>query len=227
MKYLAQSFSRPASVLVLAVALMAAVSAQSVPPSGSFGYLLNVFLSPQSTDSGTAFLGVMNFDGAGNVTGSYNFQRGATSSKSAKTSTGTFTGTYSSKPDGTGSVTVAFDAGLTVTLTVVITDSGNGLQLVATNLMGGDISGSVVSGFARAAYAGSPQGSYGFQLNNSPVPAGIIGVATFDGAGNVAVSFTTVFVGQDPSLGFANWGRDLHFCFLDGCHIHSPRGQLS
>ena len=171
----------------------------SMSLNGSFGFLINVGLSPQSTDTGTAILGVINYDGAGNVTGSYTFERGSTSTKAAQTVAGTFTGTYSSKPNGTGSVIIALDAGLTVTFAMLITDGGQSLQLVATNLIGGDISGSVVSGFARAAHSGSLNGSYGFQLNNSPIPAGTIGVAHFDGAGNVAVLFTSVDVGSDPS----------------------------
>jgi hypothetical protein len=142
---------------------------------------------------------VVNFDGAGNVTGSYNFQRGAKDTKPAQNFKGTWTGTYSTNPDGTGSIVLATDAGLTLTLAFVITDGGSVLQLVSTYLTGGDISGSVSSGVARAASAGPVQGSFGFQLNNSPVPAASIGVANFDGAGNVAVSYTSVGVGQDPN----------------------------
>jgi hypothetical protein len=167
--------------------------------TGSFGFLINSWLAPQTSDSGTAILGVMNFDGAGNVTGPFTFQRGSTSTKAAQTVGGTFTGTYSSNPDGTGNITVTLAGALTFTFGMVIADGGQGLQLVATNLIGGDISGSVGSGFARAGQSGSLKGSYGFQLNNSPLPAGTIGVANFDGAGNVAVSFTSVGVGIDPS----------------------------
>jgi hypothetical protein len=167
--------------------------------SGSFGYLIYISPAPTTVDSGTGLLGVMNFDGAGNVTGSYNFQRGSTSTKAAQTGAGSLTGTYSSNPNGTGSVKIALDAGLTVTFAMVITDGGQGLQLVGTNLIGGDVSGEVITGVARAAYVGLLTGSYGFQLNNSPIPAGTIGVADFDGAGNVTVSFTSVGVGTDPS----------------------------
>ena len=167
--------------------------------SGSFGFLMYISLAPTTVDSGTGILGVMRFDGAGNVTGSYTFQRGSTSTKAAQTVAGTLTGTYSSNPNGTGTVTLVLDAGLTATFAMVITDGGQGLQLVGTNLIGGDASGEVTTGVARAAYAGSPNGSYGFQLNNSPIPAGTIGVANFDGAGNVAVSYTSVDVGTDPN----------------------------
>ena len=51
----------------------------------------------------------------------------------------------------------------------------------------------MINGIARsAARGGSLNGSYGFQLNYSPFPGGTIGVMKFDGAGNVAVSLTSV-----------------------------------
>ncbi len=184
---------------ILALTLVFAASAQSMPPSGSFGFLVNNWLSPQDNDSGTAILGVMNFDGAGNVTGSLTFQRGSTSTKAAQTTPATLTGTYSSNPDGTGSITATLAGALTFTFAIVIADGGQSFQMVGTNLVGGDISGSVFDGFAKAAYAGPLKGSYAFQLNNSPLPDGVIGVMSFDGAGSVAVSSIGVAVGSDPS----------------------------
>jgi hypothetical protein len=187
--------------------------------SGSFGFLIYISLAPTTVDSGTGLLGVMSFDGAGNVTGSYTFQRGSTSTKAAQTFTGTLTGTCNPNSSGTGSVTIALDAGLTATFAMVITDGGQGLQLVGTNLIGGDVSGEVITGVARAAYAGLLTGSYGFQLNNSPIPAGTIGVADFDGAGNVTVSFTSVGVGTDPNQPPAMSGT------LTGTYSTNPDGS--
>jgi hypothetical protein len=127
MKDHARSLPRLVSVLVLTLTLMCsfayfapgnslrAVSAQSTPPSGSFGFLINTWLSTGSSDHGAAVLGVMNFDKAGNVTGPYTFEIGGNSTQAAQTVAGTFTGTYSSNPDGTGSVTIALDAGITAT----------------------------------------------------------------------------------------------------------------
>jgi hypothetical protein len=132
------------------------------------------------------------------VTGPLTFQRGA-SIKAAQAGAATFTGTYSSNPDGTGRVTVTLGGVLTFTFAMVIADGGQSLQLVATNLIGGDISGAVFDGSARAAHAGPLKGSSAFQLNNSPVPAGTIGVMSFDGAGKVAVAFTSVGVGSEPN----------------------------
>ena len=207
----ARPLARLASVPVLTLTLilvyaclapgnrLRTVSAQSISPSGSFGFLINTSINPASNDRGTVVLGVMNFDGAGNVSGPYTFQLGASDTQAAQTIAGTFTGTYSSTPDGTGSVTIALDVGLTAKFAVAITDGGQGLQLVGTHLDGGDIGGIVINGVARAAHPGSLQGSYGFQLNNSPIPACTVGFTTFDGAGNVTVSFVSVGVGRDAS----------------------------
>jgi hypothetical protein len=126
-------------------------------------------------------------------------QAGASADQAGQSLAGTFTGTYSSNPDGTGTATLTLDAGITFTFAIVITDGGQGLQLVATGCTDScDLGGIVVSGVARAAYAGPLQGTYGFQFNNSPVPGLSIGVLSFDGAGNVAVSLTFVGTGMGP-----------------------------
>jgi hypothetical protein len=53
-------------------------------------------------------------------------------------------------------------------------------------------SGGLITGVARAAHAGSINGSYGIALNSLPQPAAAVGVMKFDGAGNVTVSRTSV-----------------------------------
>src|SRR5579864_7003797 len=89
-------FSRLAPVSILALTLLGGVaSAQSNSLSGSFGFLLNFY----GASGGLAFLGVMNFDGAGNVTGTATTR----SDGGHPQGTGTFTGTYSSAPTGVGS----------------------------------------------------------------------------------------------------------------------------
>jgi hypothetical protein len=201
-------FPRLVSALVLTLTLICSfayfapasslrgVSAQSKPLSGSFGFLLNSSVAQTSTDNGgTAILGVMKFDGAGNVTGSYNVQLGNQPGPA-----GAFTGTYSTNTDGTGSVTLALDAGISITFAMIITDGGQGLQFVATGCTDScDLGGIVIGGAARAAYAGSLKGSYGFQFNSSPNPGQSLGVASFDGAGRVAVSLTFVGAGMGPN----------------------------
>ena len=193
MKNYTRSFPRPAPALLLTLTLLCSLaSAQSNSLSGSFGFLLN-------HTGGLAILGVMSFDGAGNVTGSYTARSNGGHPQSPG---GTFTGTYSSMPNGVGlkpgSVTIALDIGTTVSLDMVITDGGQGLQLVATNC-GCDLAGAVFSGVARAAYTGSVNGSYGFQLNSIPDPSGFLGVVSFDGAGNAVMSITNVGAPQEGS----------------------------
>jgi hypothetical protein len=171
--------------------------------SGSYGFLINQSHTDATGQNGTALLGVMNFDGTGNVSGPYTLKAGAKDTRPAQTGSGTFTGTYSGKPDGTGSVTMALDLGITLTFALVIDDGGRSLHLVATTCLFGsegcNLFGSVFSGIARAGQAGSLNGSFGFQITNSPVPSTTIGVAAFDGSGNATVSFTAVGPGRDDT----------------------------
>src|SRR5260370_4935066 len=169
MKYHPQSFRWLASVLVMAPVL----AAQSMSPSGSFGFLINASYFNRSNNNGQALIGVMNFDGAGNVTGPFTAEFGASGNQAAQSIAGTFTGKDSSKTDGTGSLTIALDAGITLTYAMVVTDGGKSLQLVMTNCLFGsegcNFFATVNSGFARAGQASSLNGSFGFQLHNSPV----------------------------------------------------------
>ena len=203
MKDYTRSFLRLALLVLTLLCSLAA--AQSTPPSGAFGFLINSSFSPSAVfPTGLAILGVMNFDGAGNVTGPYTYEVDA-NKPVAKTTNGSFTGTYSSNPDGTGSVTINLDTGTTLTLAVVITEGGQSLQLLATNFQfpatncACSIGGILLSGVARAAPRGSLNGSYGLQLSILPNTSGSLGVATCDAAGNVALSQT--FVGSADSSG--------------------------
>jgi hypothetical protein len=125
-----------AFALLSVLASVPLASAQGVAPTGSFGFLLNAYFTDSAPldTSGTALMGVMNFDGAGNVAGTYTYQNGASlaNNQPSQTQTGTFTGTYSSNPDGTGTITLMIDVGVTVAFAMVITDGGQALQLVTT-----------------------------------------------------------------------------------------------
>ena len=107
MKDYTRSFSRVAALVFTLALFCSLAAAQSNTLSGSFGFLLN-------DSGGLAVLGVMNFDGAGNVTGSYT---GRSNGGHPQSPPGTFTGTYSSMPNGVGvkpgSVTIALDIGVT------------------------------------------------------------------------------------------------------------------
>ena len=202
MKEDARLFSRLLAILVLTLTLTV-VSAQSMPPSGSFGLLINASYSDLSNNNGFTVLGVINFDGAGNVAGTYTVELGSSRTQTSQPITGTFTGTYSSNPDGTGTLTSIADNGTIFTFATASTDGGQGLQLVGTSCSTCDIGGtSIISGFARNAYTGSLNGSYGFQLTNSPIPSASVGVVNFDGAGNVTMSLT--FVGLSGTVGKPN-----------------------
>ena len=78
----------------------------------------------------------------------------------------------------------------------------------------------VNNGFARPAKAASLNGSYAFQLNNLPAPVAAVGVIKFDGAGNVAVSFTAVAAGRDDTSGQA----PLTSGTLNGTYSTNPDG---
>ncbi len=181
------------------------VAAQSMSPSGSFGYLIHASYTDPTNKFGFALIGLMNFDGAGNVTGTYTSEP----ENMPQTRTGTLTGTYTTNPDGSGSMTISDDTGTNFTFATVMVDGGQGMQLLATNCSGGKtvteaggctVGGTTqISGVARAAYAGPLQaGSYGIQFTILPQGALNIGVVSLDGAGNLTVSSTGVFLSGTP-----------------------------
>ena len=105
-------------VCLLAGVMNSHSQAQSNAPVGSFGFQLN------------NVVGVLNIDGAGNVTGTYtSLNNGGTTVQS-----GTLAGTYSSNSSGIGGMNLAIDGGNSgnVTFSVVITDGGAGLLLLQT-----------------------------------------------------------------------------------------------
>jgi hypothetical protein len=322
MNYQTRVCPRLVSVLILTLTLVSSVAAQSTTPSGTYGFVINAFQMDSNGSNGGALVGVMNFDGAGNVIGTATLKPRNTNAQNAQAGPATFTGTYSSNPDGTGSAKLAFDAGFGATFTMVTTDGGQGIQLMSTDCsncganvnlqkQGSSLSGALpmglffqgamgnipislsdvtksnggptsfvyaadlatgsgtaqcpdgstgtwtasvrtvtlavnngsgnffasvdgilcgqgdfetlsglvttsfgaggaitlvlhgpgylIGGIARVAGGGSLNGSYGFQLNYSPFPAGAVGVMKFDGAGNVAASLTSVGGGNSSA----------------------------
>src|SRR5579863_8959422 len=102
--------------------------AQETSPSGAYGFQASLWTNDAANVSGGALLGVINFDGAGNATGTYTLQNGAYSGDWQSTATGSLTGTYSGKPDGTGTMTLEFDEGFSLAFDTVVTEGGNGMQ---------------------------------------------------------------------------------------------------
>lgn len=186
---------------------------------GSFGFLLNGAFTDAS-QTGVSTLGTINFDGSGNVSGSATVENGGTDSQPAQTATATFTGTYTVNTDGTGRITTVPDGGgPTTTVAMLAIDGGQGALLAVTNLDPGGLPQTVLSGVARAAYAGNLKGTYGFQLSNSPKPASTIGSITFDGAGAAKVSFLSVGPG-----GGSNNQPQLSNGTLTGTYSVNPDG---
>jgi len=184
--------------LVLALMLRTA-SAQSTTLNGSYGFLINAIVSQGSMDGGSAVLGVLNFDGAGNMAGTYTFEVGDSADQPAGLNlSGALTGTYTTNADRTGTLNVILDLGLSFTFGIVITDGGKGVQLAATGCTDPcDIRGVVITGVARAASTSPLKGSYGYQLSILPNASVSIGAMNFDGAGNVSGTLTFVGVSRD------------------------------
>jgi len=205
-----QSFSRLGLILGFALAAASTACAQVAPPVGPYGFVLNATFRIPSLHGGAAILGLMNFDGAGNVSGTYNVEFGSGGAGQPASIAGSFTGTYSSNPDGTGAVSIALDDGDNLTLVMVIDDRGRGLQLAVTSwctgpdcgLFGAVVSGVGEIGSAHPVHQGFLNGSYGLQMTKSaPTPATGLEVCSFDGAGNVTVSGTFVEPGPSVSSG--------------------------
>jgi hypothetical protein len=213
MKSHAKSFSRLAFMLVLALATAGTASAQVAPPVGPYGFVLNARAVHPGLEGGVALLGLMTFDGAGNVSGPFNLELGSGGVGQPASVTGRLTGTYVSNPDGTGTMTnvvlVEDDNNLTLvnaTLAMVIDNHSREIQLAVTSCSGliCDLTAGVVTGVAEIASPhpvrlGFLAGSYGLQLTkSSPTPASSLEVWTFDGAGGVTLSGT--FVGPGPNV---------------------------
>ena len=79
-------------------------------PSGSFGFMASAYQMDSGGENGLALVGIMNFDGAGNVSGPAIGKHRSTNPGEPAVPT-SFTGTYKSNPDGTGSITAGTGAG--------------------------------------------------------------------------------------------------------------------
>jgi len=200
-------FLRLASILlVLALATTGTVAAQVAPPAGPYGFVLNATFTNASMQGGAAMLGLMNFDGAGNISGPYQLELGSGGANAPQSLAGSFTGIYSFNPDGTGTITLALDIGVNLTLTALIDNRGRTMQLALTGCTGPicDLSGTVVTGVAEIEFNGLPHpvhlgflnGIYGLQTTkSSPIPATSIVTWNFDGMGNVTITGTFVGAG--------------------------------
>ncbi len=190
--------------LALCVAYFAAAnilwSAPVTSPKGSYGILMNQWPSSNTgNDKTSALLGVLNFDGAGNITATYTKVNIDFSVK-----TGTATGTNSANPDGSNTVNLTFDDGSVWIISAAVTDGGTGLQLLVTGgdpmstFKGSDNPGVVFSGTGRiiSARGTTTAGSYGYLITGWPdagnKPFTFFGVLNLDGASAFNGSYTLV-----------------------------------
>lgn len=104
------------------------VAAQSAGLTGSYGFTQTDLSNPSAT------VGVITFDGAGNVTGSVTSVQPDPSPNATAVvvQAGQFTGTYTVNPDGTGTLTLQLGGPTPNTSSFVITDGGSGLMFVNT-----------------------------------------------------------------------------------------------
>jgi len=183
--------------VVLALSAQAATFSKA-SLKGSYSFLTNLWTANTSTDQ-FAMVGVLTFDGAGNVTGSY------TSLSLQTFQTGTLGGTYTVSSNGTGTIT--FTTGSTaqfaITLDSTAAKVSHGVQLLQTN----DSNNEIVSGTAvlqstttETYSVASLKGNFSFQWNlwtaevSEPQGSGV-GIVTLDGKGNSKFSQTYMLDG--------------------------------
>ncbi len=185
--------------LTLALALSAqAAGFSNASLKGSYSFLTNLRTANVNTPQ-FAMVGVMRFDGAGNVTGSY------TSISDHAVQSGTLGGTYGVKSNGSGviDVTSGLTARYAITLNSTAAGVAQGVQLLRTD----DTNNEVVSGTAllQSSTTGkytvaSLKGNFAFQYNPwtddvSLAEDGGVGIFSFDGKGNIQGSVTIMFDG--------------------------------
>ena len=165
---------------------------------GSYSFLTNLSTANVNTPE-FAMVGVMTFDGAGGVTGSY------TSISHDTVQTGALGGTYSVNSNGTGTITLTTGstAQFAMTLNSTAAKVAHGLQLLQINDGNNEIiSGTAVQQATTGTYSvASLKGTFTFQYNPRTADVtlpedGGIGVFTFDGKGNLKSSQTIMFSGQ-------------------------------
>ena len=105
------------------------VLAQGILPAGSYAFQLNGM--PQAPGAPLGVVGVINFDGAGGVTGSVTIYD-AHSDPPLRTDT--FTGTHSSNPDGTGIINIVGSMGDASQFAMAMSNSNQQAYLLRTDL---------------------------------------------------------------------------------------------
>jgi len=163
---------------------------------GSYSFLANRWTANVNT-SQVARVGIWTFDGAGNWTGSY------TQVADGGVTTGTLSGTYTVKSNGTGTINSSDGTQRAIILNSTAAGVAHGVQLLVTN----DNNNDVISGTAvlQSTTAGnysvaSLKGTFGYQWNEwtadvNEAQQGDVGIFSCDGKGNVKVSYTDMYGG--------------------------------
>ena len=112
------------------------VAAQSAGLTGSYGFSATAAYTGGNNSNPLAIVGVITFDGAGNVTGSETVVQPDTSPNATTVQSFTvpFAGTYTVNADGTGAlkIALAIPNASPITASFVLTDGGSGFMLVQT-----------------------------------------------------------------------------------------------
>lgn len=165
---------------------------------GSYSFSTSLRTANTSTNQ-FAMVGVMTFDGAGNVAGSY------TSISADTVQTGSLGGTYTVNANGTGtiSLTTGSTAEFAISLNSTTGGIAGGVQLLQIN----DSNNEIVSGTAVLQSATTQtysvatlKGNFSLQYNPWTTEAGLsedggVGVFSFDGKGNIKSTIITIYGG--------------------------------
>jgi hypothetical protein len=187
-------------LITIALALSAqATTYKKASLKGSYGFLTNLWTADSSTDQ-IAMVGILTFNGAGKVIGSY------TTVSLEVVKTGTLGETYTVSSNGTGKITLT--TGSTAVFAIVLNNPtaaglAQGVQLLQTN----DSNNEVVSGTAvlqsttaQTYSVASINGNFSFQWNlwwasPSGYQGSQLGTCNFDGKGGFKSSSTSVLDG--------------------------------
>jgi hypothetical protein len=115
------------------------VAAQSMGLTGSYGFTASAPYTGANNSGPLAIVGVITFDGAGNLMGNETLVQPDTSpnATTVQTQTVRFAGQYTVNSDGTGTLTVIVPNGPTIPISFVITDGGSSLMFVETGSASG------------------------------------------------------------------------------------------
>jgi len=175
---------------------------------GSYSFLTNKWLSDPTHDA-VGIVGIMNFNGLGNVSSSF------TVDDSGTVYTGTAAGTYSVASDGTGNVKMTYPDGSSITLFIVLNAAGKGFQAVQIDCSpspactSNDVYTATAvkmgaSWFSNASLKGNFEWMFvNWTSSQFHTAVGVVGRLTFDGVSKVKGSITGKEGWDVGSLNFA------------------------